>query len=80
MAEPQGIPSVSAPLLPPELWQDIADVVAAAKTGKVVISIKCGVITGYDITASKQTRWPASESRVIALSDRPRQVQSARQD
>lgn len=68
---------MTAPLLPPALWEQLSAFLAAGHTGKVEISVRCGRVTGYVIAGSWQVTEPERDApRIVELTEPRRRVQS----
>lgn len=68
---------MTAPILPPALWHQIAAFLEAGNTGKVEIAVRRGKITGFVVLASYQMDECETTPRIVDIVDERRhRVQS----
>lgn len=69
---------VTASILPPALWQQIAAFLDAGNTGKVEIAVRRGKITGFVVAASYQMDECEAAPRIVDIVDERRHRVSSR--
>lgn len=70
---------MSAQLLPPILWEQIANFLDAGNTGRVEITVKNGRIVGYAVVASWKVDDAEVAPKIVEMGDPlRRRIQSSR--